>query len=205
MRDLDKALSDIGTIRSRIAAGTDFRGYGPAALATTGVLAVLAAAAQTIWPASFAATPLAFLATWGIVALLSAGIVAAEMRRRADRHHSGLADAMIRQAVEQFLPAAAAGMVLPIFLYRFAPEALWMMPGLWLLLAGLGVFAALRSLPRAVALVGAWYFVAGIAVLVLAADSRALSPWQMGLPFAIGQGVLALLLHRAFGGPDGQD
>ena len=31
MRDLDKALADISAIRSQIAAGTAFRGYGSAA------------------------------------------------------------------------------------------------------------------------------------------------------------------------------
>jgi len=36
MRDLDKALADIGEIRSQIAAGTAFRGYGPATMAATG-------------------------------------------------------------------------------------------------------------------------------------------------------------------------
>jgi hypothetical protein len=41
MRDLDKALADIFTIRSQIAAGTAFRGYGPATVAATGGLALL--------------------------------------------------------------------------------------------------------------------------------------------------------------------
>ena len=35
MRDLDKALADIIAIRSQLAAGTAFRGYGPAAIAAT--------------------------------------------------------------------------------------------------------------------------------------------------------------------------
>src|SRR2546429_9191376 len=36
MRDLDKAVADIFAIRSQIAAGTAFRGYGPATGAATG-------------------------------------------------------------------------------------------------------------------------------------------------------------------------
>ena len=40
MRDLDKALADIFAIRSQIAAGTAFRGYGPATVAATGGLAL---------------------------------------------------------------------------------------------------------------------------------------------------------------------
>ena len=45
MSDLDKALADIFAIRSQIAAGTAFRGYGPAAVAATGGLALLTAIA----------------------------------------------------------------------------------------------------------------------------------------------------------------
>jgi hypothetical protein len=40
MRDLDKALADIFAIRSQIAAGTAFRGYGAATVAATGGLAL---------------------------------------------------------------------------------------------------------------------------------------------------------------------
>ena len=46
MRDLDKALADIFAIRSQIAAGTAFRGYGPATVAATGVLALATAVLQ---------------------------------------------------------------------------------------------------------------------------------------------------------------
>ena len=41
MRDLDKALADIIAIRSQIAAGTAFRGYGPATVAATGGVALV--------------------------------------------------------------------------------------------------------------------------------------------------------------------
>ncbi len=56
---------------------------------------------------------------------------------------------MIYQAIEQFLPAGIAGMVLAGVLWRFAPETLWMLPGLWQVLVSLGIFASMRSLPRA--------------------------------------------------------
>jgi hypothetical protein len=56
-----------------------------------------------------------------------------------------------------------------------------------------------------VALAGAWYFVAGFAILMLASDSHALSPWTMGLPFVIGQLLMAAVLHFASGGIDVED
>ena len=97
---------------------------------------------------------------------MSGVLIFIEMRARSRRHHSGLADAMIQQAVEQFLPAGVAGVLLAIMLWKFAPETLWMLPGLWQVLVSLGVFASVRSLPRSIALGGAWYFVAGFAVLL---------------------------------------
>ena len=112
---------------------------------------------------------------------------------------------MIYQAVEQSLPAGVAGVLLAFMLWKFAPEALWMLPGLWQLLVSLGIFASVRSLPRTVALAGAWYFVAGFAVLLLASQSHALSPWTMGLPFVIGQLLMAALLYFASGEEDAED
>lgn len=199
MRDLDRALADIFAIRSQIAAGTAFRGYGPATVAITAALALVTAAAQFIWLDDPTSQPLIFFAGWTTTALLSAGIIWVEMQARSHRHHSGLADAMVYQAIEQFLPAGAGGAVLAMMLGKFAPQTLWMLPGLWQVLVGLGIFASARSLPRAVALAGGWYFVAGFTVLMLASQTHALSPWTMGLPFVIGQLLVAAILYFASG------
>ena len=146
-----------------------------------------------------------FFSGWAATALLSGAMIWIEMQARSRRHHSGLADAMIHQAVEQFLPAGVAGVLLAVVLWKFAPETLWMLPGLWQVLVSLGVFASVRSLPRTVAFAGAWYFVAGFAVVMLASQSHTLSPWTMGLPFVIGQLLMAALLHFASGEIDVED
>jgi hypothetical protein len=205
MRDLDKALADIIAIRSQIAAGTAFRGYGPAAVAATAGLALITAILQSIFLDDPTKNPLPFFLGWGAAAFVSGVMILTEMRARSRRHHSGLADAMIHQAIEQFLPAAMAGVLLAAALWKFAPEALWMLPGLWQVLVSLGVFASVRSLPRSVALGGAWYFVAGFAVLLLASSSHVLSPWTMGLPFVIGQSLMAAILYFASGDSDAED
>jgi len=205
MRDLDKALADILAIRSQIAAGTAFRGYGPATMAATGILALVTALIQFLWLEDPTGHPLVFFSGWAAAALLSGAIIGIEMKARSRRHHSGLADAMIHQAVEQFLPAGVTGALLAVMLMKFAPEALWMLPGLWQVFVSLGVFASVRSLPRTVAFGGAWYFVAGFTVLLLASASHSLSPWTMGLPFVIGQLLMAALLHFASGDNDVED
>ena len=205
MRDLDKALADIFTIRSQIAAGTAFRGYGPATVAATGGIALATVLIQVLWLDDPTGHPLVFFLGWAAAALVSAAMIWIEMRARSRRHHSGLADAMVVQAVEQFLPASVAGALLAVMLWKFAPEVLWMLPGLWQVFVSLGVFASVRSLPRTVAIGGAWYFVAGFATLLLASQSHALSPWTMGMPFVIGQLLMAAILHFASGETDVED
>jgi hypothetical protein len=205
MRDLDKALADILAIRSQIAAGTAFRGYGPATVAATAGVALITAILQFLWLDDPTGSPLTFLAGWTVAAVVSGVLIFIEMQARSRRHHSGLADAMIQQAVEQFLPAGVAGVLLAIMLWKFAPEALWMLPGFWQVLVSLGVFASVRSLPRSIALGGAWYFVAGFAVLLHASQTHALSPWTMGLPFVVGQLLMAALLYFASGESDAEE
>lgn len=195
MPDLDKALADIVEIKSRLAQSSQFLGLGPAALATSGVLALAVAALQSVLPG--AAEPLAYFTGWVLTALVAVALIGAEMLRRAQRHHAGLADQMIREAVLNFVPAGVAGAALLAFFARFAPEQLWLVPGLWLILVSLGIFAAARSLPRAIALAGAWYLLAGFTVLLFAAGDQSLSPWHMGLPFALGQLLVAAIVHRA--------
>jgi hypothetical protein len=73
------------------------------------------------------------------------------------------------------------------------------------MLVALGLFASTRFLPRQVMLGGAWYFVAGASVLMLAGQTRMLSPWAMGVPFGVGQFLLAAIIHAAFGGDDDED
>lgn len=195
MSDLDKALADIVEIKSRLAQSSEFLGLGPAALASSGVLAFAVAALQSVLPG--AADPMAYFAGWVITAIVAVALIGAEMLRRAQRHHAGLADQMIREAVLNFMPAGVAGAALLAFFARFAPEQLWLVPGLWLILVSLGIFAAARSLPRAIALAGAWYLLSGFTVLLFAAGDHSLSPWHMGLPFAIGQLLVAGIVHRA--------
>lgn len=199
MRDLDKALADILEIRTQLAAGTAFRGYGPGAAALTGVIALAMAATQSFFVTD-AAEPLTFFTGWIAAAALAAVVIGVEMVARTRRHHAGLADEMLFNAAQQFLPALAVGVLLLIALWTFAPDTMWMLPGLWQILVGLGIFASLRTMPRNFVLGGAWYVVAGFVVLMLAAETRVLSPWLMGIPFGVGQLLIAGILHAADGG-----
>ena len=202
MDDLNKALADIGNIRRQVARSTEFRGYGPATLAATGVFAIAAAGAQARWLSDPAGHVPAYLATWISTAVVSAALISMQMHARTRRMHSGMADEMIRMAVEQFLPSVAAGSLLTVVLVCCVPGALWMIPGLWQIVFSLGVFSSCRFLPRPMLAAGVWYLLTGLCCMALA-DARALSPWAMGIPYGVGQLLVAAVLF--FSAPEGVD
>ena len=202
MNDLNKALGDISSIRRQVARSTEFRGYGPATLAATGGIAVLAATVQMIWLPDPANHIPVYLAIWISTAIVSSGLIGVQMVTRAHRVHSGMADEMIRMAVEQFLPAAGAGALMTIVLVGFVPYALWMLPGIWQVIFSLGVFSSCRFLPRPMVAAGVWYLLSGLTCIALA-DVRALSPWAMGIPYCAGQVLVAGILF--FTAQEGSD
>jgi hypothetical protein len=143
-----------------------------------------------------------YLALWITTAFLSATLIGAEMFARTRRIHTGMADEMIRMAVEQFLPSAGAGALITFVLLHYVPAGTWMLPGIWQVIFGLGVFSSCRFLPRPVAVVGAWYLLTGLFCIALA-DTRALSPWAMGIPYGAGQLLVSgILFFTSEGGND---
>ncbi len=194
MKDLNKALADISAIRNQMARGATFRGYGPITVATTGCLAVAAAGIQALWLPDPVSDAFSYIALWVVTAAISAILIGIEMGARSRRIHSGMADEMIHAATEQFIPAGVAGALLTLVLSRFAPASLWMLPGLWQIIFGLGFLASCRSLPRPMYAVGVWYLFAGLAVLALANGEYAFSPWAMAAPFGVGQLLMAAIL-----------
>jgi hypothetical protein len=89
MTDLERALAEIGHIRSQLAKGDRFHGLGPTAFTATGVLAIIAAALQWRWIATPATTHFpAFLGLWIAVAAVSVGVIGFEMIFRSRRMHS---------------------------------------------------------------------------------------------------------------------
>jgi hypothetical protein len=204
MKDLDRALADITAIRSQLARGTQFRGYGPVTVAATGLLALLAATLQALYLPDPAATPMGYLALWSGMAALAVALTAAEMVARSRREHGGLADEMLYAAVEQYIPAGVAGTLLTVVLYRYAADSLPLLPGLWQIVFSLAVFASCRSLPRGMFAVGVWYLAAGLAALALA-SAAPFSPLAMAVPFGVGQFLMAFVLYRATGGDDGEE
>jgi hypothetical protein len=198
MTELHRALADISAIRFQVARGAKFRGYGPLSIALSGILALAVAAGQSRWMSDPTRELTPFLLIWVLTAAVAVSLSALETVFRARRVHSDLAMEMIHSAVEQFLPCVVVALLVTVVLLRVAPQESWMLPGLWEVIFSLGIFASCRFLPRQMFMVGAWYLGAGLWCLAQAAGRHALSPWQMGIPFGVGQLLVAAVLQFGF-------
>ena len=193
--ELRDALSQIAEIRQQMAQGEVFRGYRSVTVGFSGVLGLLAAVFQSQWIASPEAELGRYLALWVSVATVSVIVAGGELYWRARSAGPGLAQQLTLLAVGQFLPCVVVGALLTLCIYRGAPQVAWMLPGLWSLVFGLGVFASHRLLPRQVFGIGSYYVLCGCGCLLWGQDANALSPWLMGITFGGGQLLTAIVLY----------
>jgi len=193
--ELRDALTQISEIRNQLARTEVFRGYRAMPVAFSGVLALLTAAFQAAWIREPTAEVSTYLVLWVGAAVVSAVAAGAEMIIRA-RNSALYAREITWLAVEQFVPSLVAGGLVTVVFTRFAPESVWVLPGLWQVLFSLGIFASCRLLPRATFGVAVFYLASGLTCLAFARGDAALSPWAMGLPFGVGQLLAAAVLYR---------
>ena len=193
--ELRDALAQITEIRTQIARNETFRGYRAATVGLSGLLALAGAAAQARWLPEPAQHLTAYLALWFGLAAVSLAVVSAEMAARSYWYASPLARQLTLLAVEQFVPSLVAGGLLTAAVVLTAPEAAWLLPGLWAVVFSLGVLASCRLLPGMTFLIGVYYLVGGIAALALARGEAAFSPWAMAGNFGGGQLLAAAILY----------
>lgn len=172
-----------------------FRGYRALPIATSGLVAVGAGALQPLLTPDPAVDFRTWLTLWVGAAVLSVVLCASEMAARFRRTTSRLERERIRRAVALFLPAVVTGGLLTFILADYAPESRALLPGLWAILMGLGIFASLPMLPRPVIYVALFYIGAGLLTLALAREAHAFSPLAMGLTFGTGQLSAATVLY----------
>ncbi len=192
--ELREALRQISDIRQQMARSEVFRGYRSLTVGFSGVAGLMAAAFQSYWVASPATDLSRYLVLWVGVALFSVAIAGTELFLRAKSEGTGLARDLTRLAVEQFLPCLVVGALLTLSIYLHAPDVAWMLPGLWSLVFGLGIFASWRLLPSPVVWAGLYYVVCGCMCLRWGQGEYAFSAWQMAIAFGGGQLLCATIL-----------
>src|SRR5947209_13218795 len=194
--ELEEALQRIAAIHQQMARGQLFRGYRAATTAFSGALAFLACGAQGLF---LQESPIPCLGMWAGVAFLSVLIVGLEMTMRCRRSGSPLEREMTLGAAESFIPTIVAGGLLTYVIAQFTDD-LWLLPGLWAILFGLGVFASRRMLPKPVIFVGAHYLLSGLLCIAVLQGGKFFPAWTMALTFGAGQlmaaGILWWCLER---------
>lgn len=193
--ELHEALQQISDIRQQMARSEVFRGYRSLTVASSGLLGLLAAAVQGSLVTDPNESLGRYLLLWVCVAVVSIGMCGVELFVRARRAGPGLARDMTRMAVEQFVPCLVVGALLTLCVYRVAPQVAWMLPGLWSLLFGLGVFASCRLLPGQIVWAGLYYVACGCVCLKYGQGDQWLAAWQMALCFGMGQLLCAAILY----------
>ena len=197
--DLRDALERISRIHTQLAATERLRSLRAVPVALSGLLAIAAALLQPALVGDPLAHPDRYLMLWCGTAITSGGIAGVVVARRALRVPGALSVANARLAATQFLPCLFVGVVVTWFVDARMPEHLWLLPGLWQLLFGLGNLAAHRLLPMPGVFIGIAFLATGTCCLWF--EERALDAWAMGLPFAAGQLALAAILwwhHERF-------
>lgn len=189
----DRALQDLSFIRRTMegaASFTDVPGWGLVALGVMAVVAAPIAATQT--------SPERWLGVWTITAALGATIGSAamlhKMRQRLGRESALSLSVPARKFLFSLWPSIITGAVLTLALIDpFTPGidarlVARVIPGVWLLLYGMGVTTAGAFSIRAVPLMGFGFIALGVLALFL--------------PFANGNVMMALGfggLQTAFG------
>ncbi len=193
--ELREALSQIGEIRASLAREEVVCPTRSLTVGVVGLLACAGAVAQGVWISQPVERVESFLWLWIGVAAVAAGLVAIELIARRRAGQSAIARQASMQSVEQFVPCLVAGSCLTCAIVRFAPGSAALLPGLWAICYGLGLFAAARQLPKAAAGVAAYYLVAGAAAIAWGQGENALSPWTMVATFGVGHFLLAATFY----------
>lgn len=201
----DKALQDLSFIRRTMegaASFTDVPGWG---LVGTGTIAL-----GTAYLANRQPTPERWLAMWLAAAIIAATIGSVTMWRKMRRRvadsgeeRRALLSVPARKFLLNLLPALLAGAVLTFALVDFTTPGIdariaeRVLPGMWLLLYGLGITTAGAFSIRAVPLMGLGFTILGAAALFIPALDGDL---MMALGFGGLQVGFGLLIARRHGG-----
>ena len=194
--ELREALGQITEIRQQMARNQVFHGYRSLTVGSVGLMGIVAEIAQPYLVPSPSNDLKSYLTLWISVAAAALLLIALGSWQRVRRAGSPMVRQSASLAAEQFLPSVAIGSLATLGIYLGAPEAGWLLPGLWSLVYSLGVFASYRQLPGQGFWVGAYFALCGFGCLYWGSGAHAFSPWQMGVSFGGGHLLAATSLLR---------
>lgn len=191
--DVSRALSQIAEIHQQMAKGEVYRGYRSVPVAASGLIGIIAAALQP--PLVAGPDAIGFVLYWSAVAAVAGVVGASEIAYNYVVREDEAERRRTRQVVGQFLPSVLAAAIVSAGFVHLSATLVPLLPGVWAICFGLGVFASRPYLPRASGVVALFYYAAGTALLWRARGVESLSGWWVGATFGIGQLMTALVLY----------
>lgn len=191
---IHQALADVRQIQSVLAKTSQFRLLRATTVAATALLAILGAGLQAWIVGDASESPVTYAVYWSAIAGVGAGCAILATAWRYWVRPNSWDRGLWFEASRSFVPSLAVGGFLTAVITMRYPQMAATLPGIWSLLFGLGVWSTTKIFPRAMSLVAAYYFVVGLAALVMA-DKWPFSAFWMAVAFGGGQffmsGVLA--------------
>ena len=184
-----RAMDDLSFIRATMERATAFTavpGWGGVLMGLTAVGAAALAAAQD--------EAGRWLAVWGVEVVVAVAIGSTAIALKARGAGGAVISRPARQFFHGFAPAIAAGALLTIALVLSGSYTL--LPGVWLLLYGVGVVTGGAYSVRVVPAMGIGFLVCGTAALFLPAWGNLL----LGLGFGGLHVIVGLIIARRYGG-----
>ena len=191
--DLSRALGQVADIHQQIAKGEIYRGYRSLPVAASGLIGLVAAWAQgrAVGPSD----PIGFVVYWTTIAACAALVGASEIIYNYVVHDDRASRRQTTRVLGQFLPSIVAGAAVTVSLVHLSAANVPVLPGLWAICFGMGIFASRPYLPRASGWVALFYYAAGVALLWVARGPDPVPAWWVGGTFCAGQLMAALVLY----------
>jgi hypothetical protein len=139
--------------------------------------------------------PVGFVLYWTVVAACAMLVGASEIVRNYVVHDDEAARRRTRRVVGQFLPSLLGGAIVTASFVHLSAALVPVLPGIWAICFGIGVFASRPYLPRAAGHVALFYYAAGVLLLWIARGPEPLAGWWVGGTFGLGQLFAALVLY----------
>jgi uncharacterized membrane protein HdeD (DUF308 family) len=190
--DIPRALAQIEQIHEQLAKGEVYRGYRSLPVAASGLIGLFAAWLQ---PRTLGHDPVGFVIYWTVVALCAGFVGVSEIAYNYVVHDDSGARRRTRLVVGQFMPSLLAGVIVTASFVRLSAALVPLLPGLWAICFGVGIFASRPYLPRASGYVALFYYAAGVALLWIARGPEPLAGWWVGATFGAGQILAAMVLY----------
>lgn len=189
--DATRALDQIAEIHRQIAKGEVYRGYRSLPVAISGLVGLVAAWLQ---PARLGAgDPMTFVYYWAAIAAAAAFVGTCEIIYNYAVQEDTSARRRTRKVVGQFMPSIAAGAAITVCFVHLSAALVPLLPGVWAICYGIGIFSCRPYLPRASGWIALFYCVVGLALLWTAGGGW-LSAWSVGGTFGTGQLLASAVL-----------